>query len=210
MKIGGSDTHAILQERVEAERFRALLIKCDAYLEGHFVSSSSGLHFVKFFDMQRAFQFHQICDIFALHLYRRLPESIRQQATLLAGPERGAWPLLLTLAHYLPNRNVRTLSLQKSAGGGFELPKNAVIEENDQILIVDDVLTTGRTTRKVVYAFPDHPVIGAAFGVNRAPAAWDVKKYIPFPTVWVFRDPQEQFRQKGCPACLKGIEITSV
>ncbi len=210
MRVLPSDIYALLQEHVEAERFRALLKKYGAYLEGHFILSS-GLHTLVFFDMQLTFQYHQICDIFALHIYKNLPESVRQSATLLAGPERGAWPLLLTLAHYLPNENIRTLSLRKKTDGGFELPKNAVLEEDDRVLVVDDVLTTGKTTRAVINAFDSHPVIGAAFGINRAPAGWDIGKCLPvIPATWVFRDPQDQFRKEDCPACRKGIEVVNI
>jgi orotate phosphoribosyltransferase len=211
MDILRDDIYHLLREHVEAERFRALFRRCDAYREGHFISTSSGLHFLTYFDMQRAFQYYLICDLFALYTYKNLPESIRQSATLLAGPERGAWPLLLALAHYLPNEGIRTLSLQKKIDGGFELPRNAVIKNDDQILIVDDVFTTGKTTWKVINVFDSNPVIGAVYGVNRAPAGWDASKNLPsIPLRWVVRDPQDQFKEEDCPACLKGIEVENI
>lgn len=195
----------------------ALVYTSDAPLPGkskiHF-GVKPGLHTGRFYAMQRAFQYRSFCDLFALILINKLPDDILRSITMLAGPERRAIPLLHTLKHYLPNKEVKTVTLERRGDVGalplFGIPRGISIDRDDRVLLVDDVFNTGDTMIASIEAIPAL-VMAAVVSINRAPASRTFEHSTPtVPLFWVIRDPLLAHPIDDCPYCREEIELVEL
>lgn len=206
-------------------RLKNLLEECGAYLEtaktGQHYLLSSKLHTNVFYDMGRALQYRDLCELFALIMLYLLEEQrLIQSVNVIMGPERGAIPLLHTIKQYLPARNVRTLVIERGETG-YQLPAHAIIDPSDCILCVDDVFTTGKTLRAAIelcntqsheeHGGMDTMTVALSVCVNRAPKMWHPQYFMPvIPMVWIIRDPQEAYTADECSKdhwCKKDIPL---
>lgn len=174
----------------------------------------SGKHTRMKYDLKSSFQnaFHraQIAEAFAEAFAR---SSIARFVTVLAGQEsmRLFFEELTQHYHY-PFREVRIALVKKNSDGKFFLDKSFVPHYGDRYLIVDDVLTTGRTLcniRNAVLAGiyfrigrqnPD--IVGGAVIVNRMPEQGALVPYVPEPLVSLLYDHEYPLYAPGeCPFC---------
>lgn len=170
-----------------------------------------GWHTGRFYAMQRAFQYRSFCNLFALILINKLPDDILRSITMLAGPERRAIPLLHTLKHYFPNKEVKTVTLERRGDVGalplFGIPRGISIDRDDRVLLVDDVFNTGDTMIASIEAIPAL-VMAAVVSINRAPASRTFEHSTPtVPLFWVIRDPLLAHPVDDCPYCKEEIEL---
>ncbi len=168
-------------------------------------------HFGRYYDMQRALQHRSVSDSFAFLLLIRLPDEIRRSITVIAGPERGAWHLLQSIAHYLAVPEVRTVTLEKADLGQMRVPPYFKFDRNDRVLIVDDIFRSGRTLEACQRALPDTPILAVAVAVNRAPSSWLAEQSaLTMPIISAIRDPLVTFPKDECPWCKRGIPLVFV
>lgn len=174
----------------------------------HFRSDS--FHTGRYYFLQRALQHRSVCNLFALLLLNTMPDSIRQSITVLAGPERAAGPLMGTLKHYLPTKDVKTVMLVKRGRDSFAVPEWARIDPDDNVFLVDDIFHSGRTLKACINAIGSL-VIGAAVGVNRAPDSWiEDGSVLTVPFFSVIRDPLVRVPANDCSWCRQKIKAVKV
>jgi orotate phosphoribosyltransferase len=148
------------------DEFRA----ANALLEGHFVLSS-GLHSPVFF--QKAFIFmdpartERLCKALADKITARFGKI-----DVVVSPAVGAIIPGYETARHL---GARALFVEREAGE-FQLRRGFRIEPGEKVVMVEDVVTTGLSSRECLAAIRNHPgdLVGAACLIDRSGGKADV------------------------------------
>jgi orotate phosphoribosyltransferase len=148
------------------DEFRA----ANALLEGHFVLSS-GLHSPVFF--QKAFIFMDPAR--TERLCKALAEKITAtfgKIDVVVSPAVGAIIPGYETARWL---GARALFVEREAGE-FQLRRGFRIEPGEKVVMVEDVVTTGLSSRECLAAIRNHPgdLVGAACLIDRSGGKADV------------------------------------
>lgn len=148
------------------DEFRA----ANALLEGHFVLSS-GLHSPVFF--QKAFIFMDPAR--TERLCRALAEKITAKfgkIDVVVSPAVGAIIPGYETARHL---GARALFVEREEGQ-FQLRRGFRIEPGEKVVMVEDVVTTGLSSRECLAAIRNHPgdLVGAACLIDRSGGTADV------------------------------------
>lgn len=148
------------------DEFRA----ANALLEGHFVLSS-GLHSPVFF--QKAFIFmdpartERLCKALATKITAQFGKI-----DVVVSPAVGAIIPGYETARHL---GARALFVEREAGV-FQLRRGFRIEPSEKVVMVEDVVTTGLSSRECLAAIRNHPgdLVGAACLIDRSGGRADV------------------------------------
>ena len=128
------------EEEILAE-FRA----ADALLEGHFVLSS-GLHSPRYLQCARVLMDPARAARLASALARSLPLEIKSRIELVVSPAMGG----IIIGHEMG----RSLGLEalfvERPGGTFELRRGFRLKPGQKVLLVEDVVTTGLSSREAI------------------------------------------------------------
>jgi orotate phosphoribosyltransferase len=151
------------QEEVLAE-FRA----AGALLEGHFILSS-GLHSPRYLQCARALMDPSRASRLAAALAASLPAALRERIGIVVSPAMGG----VIIGHEMGRAlGVEALFVERPHGA-FELRRGFRIEPGQQVLLVEDVVTTGLSSREAIAAVEaaGGEVIAAAALVDRSGGA---------------------------------------
>jgi orotate phosphoribosyltransferase len=158
------------EEEILAE-FRA----ADALLEGHFVLSS-GLHSPRYLQCARVLMDPARAARLASALAHSLPLEVRSSVSLVVSPAMGG----IIIGHEMG----RSLGLEaiflERPSGSFELRRGFRIEAGQKVLLVEDVVTTGLSSREAMRAVEaaGGEVVAAAALVDRSNGLADLG--VPF------------------------------
>jgi orotate phosphoribosyltransferase len=158
------------QEEVLAE-FRA----AGALLEGHFILSS-GLHSPRYLQCARVLMEPMRAARLASALAASIPRELRAQLDIVVSPAMGG----VIFGHEMG----RALGLEaifvERPQGAFELRRGFRLEPGQKVLLVEDVVTTGLSSREAIAAVAaaGGEVIAAAALVDRSGGAAEMG--IPF------------------------------
>ncbi|MEP6708001.1 MAG: orotate phosphoribosyltransferase [Pyrinomonadaceae bacterium] len=153
-----------MQPEEVIERFK----KAGALLEGHFVLSS-GLHSSTYLQCAIALQDPSVASAFAA----AIAETFRDQdMQLVASPAIGGIVIGYEVARHLGTRFIWTEREQ----GRMTLRRGFAVAPGERILVVEDVITTGRSTRETIQALREAGanVVGAASIIDRSGGKADV------------------------------------
>lgn len=173
----------------------ALLEQRGAMLSGHFLLSS-GLHSDRFIQKFRIFEdpptAEAVCGALAELLRPARPQLVISAA--VGGIIPG-----YVVAKAL---GVRDIFVEKE-GGVPVLRRGFAIAPGERVAVVEDVMTTGRSTAEVVgvvqAAGGDVVAIGAV--VKRG------KPQLPVPVTALLDLPLQDFQPKECPLCRQGVAL---
>jgi orotate phosphoribosyltransferase len=147
----------------------------DALLEGHFILSS-GLRSPRYLQCARVLMDPRRGARLADELARRLPDDIRRRITAVVSPAMGGVIAGHEMARAL---GVEAMFVERPTGT-FELRRGFRLEEGQEVLMMEDVVTTGLSSReaiKAIEAAGGRVVAGAAL-VDRSNGAADLG--VPF------------------------------
>ncbi len=129
-------------EKTLAE-FRA----ADALLEGHFILSS-GKRSARYLQCARVLQDPMRAARLASSLAATLPREIRSEIAIVVSPAMGG----VIIGHEMGRAlGVEALFLERPEGV-FELRRGFALEEGQKVLMVEDVVTTGLSSREAIEA----------------------------------------------------------
>jgi len=157
-------------EEVLAE-FRA----AGALLEGHFILSS-GLHSPNYLQCARVLMDPMRASALATALAASLPREIRSRIGIVVSPAMGG----VVIGHEMGRAlGVEAIFLERPAGT-FELRRGFRLSPGQQVLLVEDVVTTGLSSREAIQAIAAEggEVVAAAALVDRAGGEADLG--VPF------------------------------
>ncbi len=128
------------EEEVLAE-FRA----SQALLEGHFLLSS-GRHSAFYLQCARVLMDPERAGRLAFALVQKLPRDLRSQAQKVVSPAMGG----IIIGHEMGRAlGVEAIFVERPEGV-FELRRGFAIEEGQKVLMVEDVVTTGLSSREAI------------------------------------------------------------
>jgi orotate phosphoribosyltransferase len=157
-------------EEVLAE-FRA----ADALLEGHFVLSS-GLHSSRYLQCARVLMDPARASRLCSALAHRLPREIRTSLEAVVSPAMGGIIVGHEVARAL---GIEAMFVERPTGS-FELRRGFRLKPGQKVLLVEDVVTTGLSSREAIAAIAEAggEVIAAAALVDRSNGEADLG--VPF------------------------------
>lgn len=157
-------------EEVLAE-FRA----SKALLEGHFLLSS-GRHSAHYLQCARVLMDPERASRLALALAAKLPRDTRKAIAKVISPAMGG----VIIGHEMGRAlGVEAMFVERPTGT-FELRRGFALEPGDKVLMVEDVVTTGLSSKEAIKAIEEAggEVIAAAALVDRSAGTVDLG--VPF------------------------------
>ncbi len=182
---------------MEREEIIRNLEKFGVLQEGHFLLSS-GLHSDKYLQCAQILQHPEQAE--------KLGEGIAKKFSgekidLVVGPALGGVVLGYEVARSLGCRGIFT----ERKDGIMQLRRGFSIEKGERVLIVEDVVTTGKSALEVLEVVEGEgaEIVGISAIVDRSPK--DLKLPVPFKPL--LRVEVEIFSPDNCPLCEQEIKL---
>jgi orotate phosphoribosyltransferase len=165
-----------------------------ALLEGHFVLSS-GLHSPQYWQCALALRHPRDAERFGEQIAERLGG---QNFDAVVSPAIGGLIIGFAVAQSL---EIPFFWTEREAGV-MTVRRGFAVKEDEKLLVVEDVITTGGSTRECIEAVEKHgaKVIAAASIVDRSGGAAD----IGVPRVALATLTVPSFQTEDCPLCARG------
>ena len=146
-----------------------------ALLEGHFLLSS-GRHSAHYLQCARVLMDPLRAARLASALVARIPRDQRQDITKVVAPAMGG----VIIGHEMGRALGTEAMFVERPTGTFELRRGFTLEPGDKVLMVEDVVTTGLSSREAIRAIEDAggEVVAAAALVDRSAGTVDLG--VPF------------------------------
>ena len=139
-------------------------IEAGALLDGHFVLSS-GLHSSKYIQCARVMMFPKIAQFLCKELAKKITETFGK-IDLIVSPAMGGVIVGYEVAKQL---GVPSIFFER-VEGQFQLRRGFQIEKQTKCIMVEDIVTTGLSSRECISAITSHNgnVMGAACLIDRS------------------------------------------
>jgi orotate phosphoribosyltransferase len=137
----------------------------DALLEGHFILSS-GLRSPRYLQCARLLMDPKRAERMAVALAAKIPSDVRDAIDVVVSPAMGG----VIIGHEMGRALGRPAIFVERPQGTFELRRGFRLEPGDRVLLVEDVVTTGLSSREAIAAVEaaGGQVIAAASLVDRS------------------------------------------
>lgn len=170
--------------------------RTNALLDGHFVLSS-GLHSPRYLQCALALQHPADASRFGAAIAEQFG---REHLDTVASPAIGGLVIGFAVAQALGVRFIWT----ERQNGAMTLRRGFTLNEGERILVVEDVITTGGSTRECIAALEQHggKTIAAASIIDRSNGTADVG----VPRVALVSLDVPSYTAENCPMCAAGIE----
>jgi len=160
-----------MQEEEVLAEFRA----SKALLEGHFLLSS-GRHSAHYLQCARVLMDPDRASRLAMAVASKIPRDLRKEINKVVSPAMGG----IIIGHEMGRAlGVEAMFVERPTGT-FELRRGFSINKGDKILMVEDVVTTGLSSREAIKAIEaaGGKVVAAAALIDRSGGTVDVG--VPF------------------------------
>lgn len=149
------------------QEFRA----ADALLEGHFILSS-GLHSSRYLQCARLLMDPRRAERVAAALAEKLSVDTRRNADVVVSPAMGG----VVIGHEMGRALGKPAMFVERPEGRFEFRRGFALEPGQRVLMVEDVVTTGLSSREAIAAIEaaGGQVIAAASLVDRTSGGVDL------------------------------------
>ncbi len=167
------------EDEILAE-FRA----ADALLSGHFLLSS-GRHSAHYLQCARVLMDTERAARLAVALAQKLPRELRAEIDLVVSPAMGG----VIIGHEMGRALGRPAIFVERPSGTFELRRGFAIIEGAKVLLVEDVVTTGLSSREAMKAITGEGgnVVAACSLVDRSGGTVDLG--VPYTALIAFNFP---------------------
>mgnify|MGYP003301366389 CR=1 FL=1 len=125
-----------------------ILKKTDALLEGHFVLSS-GLHSPKYIQCAKLLSFPNLADKICKSLANKIKKNFKKIDLILA-PAMGGVIIGYEIGKILKKETI----FCERVNGKFTLIRGFSIKKGARVLIIEDVITTGKSSFCLLYTSP--------------------------------------------------------
>jgi orotate phosphoribosyltransferase len=174
------------------EHFR----QTNALLEGHFILSS-GLHSPKYLQCALSLAYPADAGKFGKAIAEHFTDA---NIETVASPAIGGLVIGYSVAQAL---NVRFIWTERQ-NGEMTVRRGFSVKKGERILVVEDVITTGGSTRECIAALNERgaEVVGAASIIDRSGGAADVG----VPRIALVSLEVPSYKPEDCPLCQQGTE----
>ncbi len=174
-----------------------LFRRAGAVLDGHFLLTS-GLHSPVYWEKFRILENPDItanlCGMIARHFKGELVDAV-------AGPTTGGIILAYEVARQL---GVPAIYAEKE-GEKRAFRRGFVLTPGERVLVVDDILTTGKSVREVLEAVAERGGVVVGIGVLVDRSEHDLK--LGYPLLSCLRTVIPAYKPEECPLCKKGLPL---
>ncbi len=174
---------------------------CDALLEGHFLLSS-GRHSAHYLQCARVLMDPERAGRLAFALTQKIPRELRSQIDVVVSPAMGG----LIIGHEMGRALGKNAMFLERPEGTFELRRGFALEPGAKVLMVEDVVTTGKSSMEAIEAVKREggEVIAEAAMVDRSSGT--VELGVPFIPLIQLSFPT--YAEDEVPAALKAVPVT--
>lgn len=174
-----------------------LLIESKAILDGHF-KLSSGNHSDKYIQCANVLKNPKNAELLGKEIAEKIPEDIE----LIVSPAMGGVIIGHEVAKAL---GVNFIFTERDKNGNMILKRNFNIEKNTKIAIIEDVITTGKSTKEVIELVKKNNGIIKSLGciVNRG----NIEEIEGVGVKSLLDIIPNIYNQEECPLCQKKMEI---
>lgn len=181
------------------EQILAIFRKATALQRGHF-ELSSGLHSGHYFQCAQFLQYPKLAAQVCKELAKRFAS---RRPTVVVGPAIGGVLVAYEVARQL---DIRAMYAER-VDAEMQLRRGFLVTKKDRVLIVEDVITTGESARKVAELVEalGATVIGIGSMVDRSGTKakfrrWKYERLLPLDF--------ENFNPNDCPLCNEHVPLT--
>lgn len=187
---------------MEPDQILSAFFETGAYLKGHF-RLTSGLHSPEYLQCALVLQYPRHAEHFGRLLateFRRLEPTL--DVGVVASPAIGGLIIGHEVARALGARFIFT---ERDASGKMVLRRGFSIEPGETAVVVEDVVTTGGSSREVIDILKNAGarVIGAGSIIDRSGGAVD----LGIPRVALKTLEVVAYREEDCPLCRAGSPV---
>ncbi len=122
----------------------AVLKRTNALLEGHFVLSS-GLHSSKYIQCAKLLSFPHLANKICISLSKKIKKNFKK-IDLILSPAMGGVIIGYEIGNLLKKESI----FCERVSGNFVLRRGFLIKKNTKVLIVEDVITTGKSSLECI------------------------------------------------------------
>jgi orotate phosphoribosyltransferase len=181
-----------------SEDLSGILRQYGVLLEGHFLLAS-GRHSAHYFEKFRILEHPELCETFSRMIADRFRDD---NISVVCGPTTGGIIIAYEVARQLGTRCI----IAEPADKGRKIGRGFQVNEDDRVLVVDDVMTTGGSVVDTLEALRGYPgrVVGIGVFIDRSGGSNRLQQ----PYYAVYGQPVETFSEQECPLCRNGIPLT--
>ena len=181
----------------------AVLRRTNALLEGHFVLSS-GLHSNKYIQCAKLLSFPKLANRICISLSKKIKKKFKKIDIILA-PAMGGIIIGYEIGRILRKETI----FCERVKGKFQLRRGFFIKKKSKVLIVEDVITTGKSSLECVKLIKKAKAknIGFACIINRSN-----KKTLKIKNKIIISQLQidvPTYKKKNLPLSLKKVPVSS-
>jgi orotate phosphoribosyltransferase len=179
-----------------SEAVMHLFRETGAYLKGHF-RLTSGLHSNEYLQCALVLQHPDIAERFGRELAARLPDC-----DVVVSPAIGGLPIGHEVARA---KGVRFIFTERDASGKMIFRRGFSLKPGEIAVVIEDVVTTGGTTREVIEAVKaaGARVAGAGSIIDRSGGRVD----LGVPRVALATLDVVSYSPDDCPLCKQGMPV---
>lgn len=179
------------------DEIKEILEKTGALLSGHFILSS-GLHSPNYVQCAKVFEFPAYGELVGKHLAEKIL-ALNLKPTVVVGPALGGIIVAYEVGKFLGCRAMFT----EREDGEMKLRRGFGLSENDSVIIVEDVVTTGKSTKEVEDVVKSYGanIVAYASVINRSGTENPFEK----PYVYLIKLEFPTYEPNNCPLCRDGI-----
>lgn len=181
------------------EQVLEIFKECGALLEGHF-KLSSGLHSAKYLQCAKVLQYPDKAGVLCAEIARKLKEK-NIKIDVVVGPAMGGVVISYEMARQLGVRSIFT----ERVDGTVSLRRGFEIKKGERVLISEDVVTTGKSTKEVMEVLrgAGAEVAACCSLIDRSSG----KANLGVELVALAEVEVEAFEEKDCPMCKAGEPV---
>jgi orotate phosphoribosyltransferase len=191
-----------IKEMLSHKKSLDILRKTDALLEGHFVLSS-GLHSSRYIQCAKLLSFPHLADKICKSLAKKIKNNFKKIDLILA-PAMGGIIIGYEIGKLLKKQTI----FCERVNGKFKLRRGFSIKKNLSVLIIEDVITTGRSSLECVSLIKKSKakLLGFAAIIDRS-----TKKNLKIKSKIIshLKIDVPTYKKNNLPKNLKSIKITS-
>lgn len=172
-----------------------ILEKTEAILRGHFLLSS-GFHSDTYFQMALVFQYPEYGEI----VCRKLSDNFKdKKIDVVIGPAIGGIIISYQLAKILKARGI----FAERENGKMKLRRGFKIERGENVLVCEDVITTGNSVKEVIEIVKKNggKIVAIACIVERGNTNFN------YPLKSLIKVKVKNYSPDECPLCKKNIPL---
>lgn len=184
---------------MEKQELYQEFLKKGAILNGHFLLSS-GLHSSTYLQCALILQYPWLAEEIAKNLVEELKIN-PQEIDVVVSPAIGGIVIGQEVGRVLGKRAI----FCEREDNVLKLRRGFTLNQGERALVIEDVLTTGKSIQEILRIVEENQGITVAIGVifNRAIGKINFK----VPLKYIFEMEIENYQQDMCPLCKQGIPL---